>query len=187
MSNRVIFLDRDGVINQYPGHGQYVVRLRDFKMLTGSAQAIAHLYRADYKIYVVSNQGGVAKGLYTRKTLKAMTDRMKRAVFKYGGRIHRVLYCLHTKDMDCACRKPRVGLLKTATQGRRIDRRHSYFIGDSLMDVKAGQAFGCKTILVLSGREKMKNAPDWNAAPDFIAKNLKQATRNILTHKYDRA
>lgn len=183
----VVFLDRDGVINRYPGDGKYVTGLSGFMFLPGSIQAIRSLSLAGYKIFVISNQAGVSKGLYSRAALKKMTVYMLKNIEKAGGRIEEVLYCLHTQEADCACRKPKTGLLKKATRGKKIDLKKSYFIGDSLMDVKTGKTFGCKTILVLSGREKLKNSPQWDVMPDFIAKTLSAAAKNILSEKYCRA
>ena len=185
--SRIVFLDRDGVINKYPGDGRYVTRVKDFKMLKGSLDAIKKLSQAGFFLFVISNQAGVTKGLYSKKTLKKITNLMLKNVNKYGGMVHKVLYCLHTLEMNCPCRKPKAGLLRKATKGKKVDFENSYFIGDSLLDVKAGKAFGCKTVLVLSGREKLKNAPQWDAAPDFIASSLSSAAKNILKNKYERA
>ncbi len=184
---KVVFLDRDGVINRYPGDKNYVTSIKTFRFLPGSLESIKQLSDAGYRLYVISNQAGVSKGLYTKKTLKKMTDFMLDHVKKAGGRIEKVFYCLHTEEMKCACRKPKDGLLRKAVKGKKIDLKNSYFIGDSLRDVKAGKTFGCKTVLVLSGREKLKNSSGWDVHPDFIAKTLFNATRNILSNKYDRA
>lgn len=184
---KVIFLDRDGVVNKYPGDRNYVTSLKGFKLIPGSLPAIKKLTLAGYKIFVVSNQAGVAKGLYSKKTLDQMTRFMLRSVLRAGGKIARVLYCLHTEEENCPCRKPKDGLLRKAVGKKIVDRKDSYFIGDSLRDVKAGKKFGCKTVLVLSGREKLKNSPGWDVSPDFIAKSLSDASKNILLHKYERA
>jgi len=184
---KFIFLDRDGVINKYPGDGKYVTRLRDFRFLPGSLRAVRLLTRAGYRIFVISNQAGVTKGLYSKEILDKMTDRMLAQARRQGGRIEKALYCLHTDAMNCACRKPKDGLLKQATTGQKVDKDNSYFIGDSLRDVKAGKLFGCKTILVLSGREKLKNAGRWDILPDFIAKNLLAAAKHITANRYERA
>lgn len=185
--NKIIFLDRDGVINRYPGDRNYVTCLKEFRFLPGSLKAIRLLTEAGYHLYVVSNQGGVFKGLYSRETLQEMTQYMQDHVRKQKGKIQDVLYCLHPPDANCICRKPKDGLLRKAVCGRKIDRKETYFIGDGLMDMKAGKSFGCKTILVLSGREKLKNALSWDVLPDFIAKNLLDAAQHILRHQYERA
>jgi D-glycero-D-manno-heptose 1,7-bisphosphate phosphatase len=184
---KIIFLDRDGVINKYPGDRLYVTSLKKFKFITGSIEAIARLSRAGYKIFVISNQAGVEKGLYSQKTLDAITQRMMRSVEVRHGVINGVYYCIHAKEMGCGCRKPKTGLLKQATSGFKVDKNNSYFIGDSLKDVEAGKRFGVKTILVFSGREKLKNVPQWDILPDFIASDLYSAASNITKHRYERA
>jgi len=184
---KIIFLDRDGVINKYPGNRKYVTSLKTFKFLSSSLWAIKTLSKAGFKIFVVSNQAGVSKGLYSKTELNKITRFMLKRVKKAGGRIEKVLYCLHAEKMNCSCRKPQIGLLKNAISGKRVDFDNSYFIGDSLVDVKTGRTFGVKTILVFTGREKLKNAPDWDVQPDFVAKALKDAAKNIISGKYHRA
>lgn len=184
---KVIFLDRDGVINKYPGDESYVLSRREFRFLPGSIKALKLLTEAGFKIYVVSNQAGVSKGLYSRDELDKITELMKSTARRKGGRIEKVLYCLHTSDDNCSCRKPKAGLLEQAVRGKKIDLSNTYFIGDSIRDVLAGKCFGCKTILVLSGREKLKNAQKWETLPDFIANDLLDAARHILGGKYERA
>lgn len=184
---KIIFLDRDGVVNKYPGHGRYVTRLSEFRFLRGAKAAIRKLTSDGYRIFVVSNQAGVAKKIYTKKTLSEITRFMKSEVEKAGGKLHRVLYCLHAQKSNCSCRKPKPGLLREATKDMSVDFGRTFFIGDSLMDVTAGRAFGCKTILVLSGREKMKNASQWDVVPDFVARSLSEAAKNIIANRYDRA
>lgn len=186
-TEKIIFLDRDGVINKYPGDRNYVKNLKEFKFLRGSLTAIRMLSNAGFNLYVISNQAGVSKKLYSKKTLDLLTRYMLKNVNKAGGKIRQVLYCTHSKDADCECRKPNTGLLDRAVKGKKIDLARSYFIGDSIKDVQAGRRFGCKTILVLSGREKLNNAPNWETAPDFIAKSLSDAAKKIVKKKYERA
>ena len=184
---KVIFLDRDGVINKYPGDKKYVTGPKAFRLLKRALLGIKLLHRSGYRICVVSNQAGVGKGLYAKKTLNDMTRTMTDAVKKSGGKITRVLYCTHLPDAHCSCRKPGVGMLRRAAKGVKIDFEDSYFIGDSMIDVKTGKNFGLKTILVFSGREKAKNASRWESQPDFVAKDLLEAAKNIVGRKYDRA
>jgi D-glycero-D-manno-heptose 1,7-bisphosphate phosphatase len=184
---RVVFLDRDGVINRFPGRKKYVTHLKKFKLLSGAREAVALLTRHGYRLYVISNQAGVAKGLYPKSELDRMTRYMLKELRKAGGRIHSVRYCLHRSDAGCSCRKPRTGNLRRATRGLRVDKKNSYFIGDSVMDILAGRSFGCKTVMVLTGREKAQDASGWETQPDFVARNLLAAARNIAAGRYDRA
>jgi histidinol-phosphate phosphatase family protein len=179
---RVIFLDRDGVINKYPGHFKYVTSSRYFKFLRGSQKAIRRLTKAGYKLFIISKQAGVSKGLYSQGMLDKITNIMLRRIQRQGGKIEKVLYCIHQEGQNCSCRKPKIGLIKQALKlvNEKVNLKKSFFVGDSIRDVKTGKNAGCKTILVLSGRESMDNMANWEAQPDFIAKNLPQAVDIIL-------
>jgi D-glycero-D-manno-heptose 1,7-bisphosphate phosphatase len=184
---KYIFLDRDGVINKYPGDKKYVVSLRGFRLLKNALEGIRILHQAGYRLCVISNQAGVAKGITTKKALETITHFMLAAIKKSGGKIHRVLYCTHLSDAKCSCRKPNDGLLRKATRGVKVDLKDSYFIGDSMIDVKAGKKFGLKTVLVFSGREKSGYVSQWDTPPDFVAKDLLSAAKKIISRKYERA
>jgi len=184
---KVVFLDRDGVINRFPGRKKYVTSLKRFKLFRKSLEAIALLTAHGYTLFVISNQAGVSKGLYSKTELTRMTRHMLKEIRKAGGRVRRVLYCLHHTDAGCACRKPRIGNLKTATRNMRVDKKNSFFVGDSTMDILAGKTFGCKTVLVLTGREKACDPSRWETQPDFVARDLLTATKNIIGERYDRA
>ena len=180
---RVVFLDRDGVINKFPGHGNYVTHLRDFYFLPGALKAIKQLTTAGCAIFVVSNQAGVGRGLFPKENLKEITDHMLTQVQKTGGDIQKVFYCIHPSEKNCDCRKPRIGSLKKAF---RLVRQKTpaplegYFVGDAKMDIEAGRTAGCTTILVLSGKETRRTIRDWVIQPDYIAKNLLGAIKIIL-------
>lgn len=169
---KVVFLDRDGVINRYPGDKLYVTSLAKFKFLPKARQAIALLAKAGFKIFVASNQAGVGKGVYSRKTLDLITARMLEGIKKAGGKIDRVYYCTHRKEACCACRKPKPGLLRQAARKFKFNLKNAYFIGDAIRDVFTAQAAGCKSILVLTGKEKLKNQKKWGTKPDFLFKNV---------------
>lgn len=172
---KVIFLDRDGVINKYPGDRLYVTSLKKFRFLPGVKKAIAQLTKAGFKLFIASNQAGVGRGIYAKRTLEAITAKMLSAIEGAGGKIDKVYYCLHRKDAGCLCRKPRPGLLKKAARKFRFNLQKSFFLGDSVQDVVTAQAAGCKSILVLSGKEKPANQKNWEAKPDFIFKDLRAA------------
>ncbi len=169
---KVIFLDRDGVINKYPGDRLYITSLRKFKFLPRAKQAIALLNRKGYSIFVASNQAGVAKGTYAQKTLDAITQYMLDEIRKAGANIDKVYYCVHRKDARCVCRKPKTGLLKKAAGEFKFSLKGAYFIGDTIRDVLTARNAGVKSILVLSGKEKLTNQENWEAKPDFVFKDL---------------
>lgn len=177
---KVVFLDRDGVINKYPGDRQYVTSLKKFKFLPNAKKAIALLSRKGYKIFVASNQAGVGKGIYSQKTLAAITAKMIAEINKAGGRITKVYYCTHRKDAGCPCRKPRPGMLENCAKEFKFSLRGVYFIGDTIRDVFTAQAVGCKSILVLAGKEKKANQKNWEAKPDFVFKDLLAAAKFLI-------
>jgi len=178
--NNIIFLDRDGVINEFPGHGEYVTTLKGFKFIKGSKEALALLKEHGFDVYVVSSQGGVSKGLFTKEKLDKITKNMLTQIEKSGGRIKKVLYCLHTKEDNCDCKKPKTGLFVKAVGNIGDDLKNIYFIGDDKIDIEAGRNLGCKTILVLSGKTNKRDLHSWEFLPDVIAYNLLEAVKKTV-------
>ena len=181
----VVFLDRDGVINKFPGRGKYITSLKEFKFIPGSLEAVKNLTQAGFEIFVISNQAGVAKGIYSKATLKNMTSNMLKMIKKAGGKIKKVLYCLHRESDNCPCRKPKTALINKALKSlsKPIDRKHSYLVGDDISrDILMGKTARLSTILVLSGREKIKERSHWQIQPDCVVKNLSQAARFIINN-----
>jgi D-glycero-D-manno-heptose 1,7-bisphosphate phosphatase len=179
--NKTVFLDRDGVINKYPGHGKYVTSWKGFRFLPRAKEAIAQLTRGGFRIFVVSNQAGVNKGLFSKKSLDYLTGNMLREIEKAGGRIDEVYYCVHRRDENCLCRKPKRGSLEAARRKYRVRLKGSFFIGDTMTDMLTAHNAGCASILVLSGSEKISRRNTWEAQPDFIFRNLYQAVQFILS------
>ncbi len=175
---KVIFLDRDGVINK--DLERYTTSWDEFEFLPGAKEALAKLVQAGFRIVIISNQAGVAKGLYTKKTLDEITDNMLREIEHAGGKIDSIYYCLHQTSDNCSCRKPKPGLLLKAQKELNIDLAQAFFIGDSRRDVLAGKAAGCKTIIVLSGKSKIE---DLDVKPDYIARDLFSAVEKIILKK----
>ncbi|MDP8265219.1 MAG: HAD-IIIA family hydrolase [Candidatus Aceula lacicola] len=180
---KIVFFDRDGVINEFPGFGNYVTKVKNFHFIKGSIDTIVDLTNRGYHIFVVSNQAGVAKGIYSAKKLKQINDYMMRHVKKAGGRIKKVFYCMHRSDAGCDCRKPNTGSIERALKiinKKSKDAKYAYFVGDDKTDIEAGHNAGCKTILVLSGKNRRKDAKNWVVQPDFIAKTLSDARKIII-------
>jgi D-glycero-D-manno-heptose 1,7-bisphosphate phosphatase len=180
---RAVFLDRDGVINKYPGDKSYVSSWKEFKFLPRVKPAIAKLYKSGFKIFVISNQAGVGKGLFTQDALDRITANMLRSIERSQGRIKAVYYCTHRKEENCPCRKPKSGLIDIARRKYPLDLKKSFFIGDTIRDVDTAKAAGCKSILVLSGKEKLSNRSKWEPQPDFVFKDLFKATEFIINQK----
>lgn len=177
-----IFLDRDGVINRDPGGTRYVTSWKEFKFLPRAKKTISLLNQRKYHIFVISNQAGISKGIYSQDALSEITRNMLEELQKSSAKIDGVYYCTHRDEDNCSCRKPKGGLVRSAIKGRKVNLKRSFFIGDTIRDVKTAKAVGCKSILVLSGKEKLANRKNWEAQPDFIFKNLYEAGKFILNH-----
>ncbi|HNW39742.1 MAG TPA: HAD-IIIA family hydrolase [Candidatus Omnitrophota bacterium] len=174
---KIIFLDRDGVINKYPGDRLYVTSLKKFRFLPRAKKAIVLLSNAGFKIFVASNQAGIGKGIYAQKTLDLITAKMLKDIENAGGRLSKVYYCTHRKEAHCPCRKPKPGLLKKAAREFKFSLKSAYFAGDTMRDVATAKAAGCKSILVLTGKEKLSDQGNWQLEPDFVFSDLLAAAK----------
>ena len=146
----IVFLDRDGVINE--NRPDHVKGWDEFRFLPGAPEAIARLTRSQVRVFVITNQAVVNRRLVPVGVLEDVQRRMLRAIEAHGGRVVDIAYCPHRPDELCACRKPRPGLILDLAAKHRLDLRDAVVIGDALTDVEAGVAAGCRTILVLTGR-----------------------------------
>ncbi len=178
MVKKIVFLDRDGVINRDPNG--YVTSWKGFHFLPNAKKAIRILSERGFGLIVISNQGGISKGLFTKESLNDITKKMLLSVSKSGGKISAVWYCPHKLEDRCSCKKPKTGLFKIATRGIKFNKNGSFFIGDSEVDIKAGKRFGIGTILVFSGKTKRKDLKNFKAKPDYTADSLLDAAKIIL-------
>jgi D-glycero-D-manno-heptose 1,7-bisphosphate phosphatase len=185
MTNRAVFLDRDGVINSYvynPDFGTLDSPSNpdEFHLIDGVPEAIQAMRDLGYLVLVVSNQPGIAKGKFTPALLDAITLKMRRAC---NDNIHDVFYCLHHPNAvlpeyraECDCRKPKPGLLLQAAKSWNIDLASSFMIGDGLTDIAAGHAAGAATILVSPRKCYLCDEIDkHHAMPDFVVPDLPRA------------
>ncbi len=183
---KIVFLDRDGVINQFPGNGNYVTKVKDFHFIPRSLDAIRILTEDDYYIFIISNQAGVGKGIYSKTKLNQITHNMLKRIRQHGGRINDIFYCTHRSDVGCDCRKPGIGSIRKALGVFNKSIRsagYTYFIGDTVTDIQTGKNAGCKTIFVLSGRENRRHLRKKKVIPDFIAQDLFAAVKIIQTRE----
>jgi D-glycero-D-manno-heptose 1,7-bisphosphate phosphatase len=147
---RVVFLDRDGVINDN-SQIQYVSEWEEFKFLPDTAKAIKCLNDNKIKVILITNQSGINRGLLTHEKLDDIHEKMVSELSRAGARIDDIFYCPHRPDENCSCRKPRTGLLEKAREKYGMDFNHSWFIGDTESDVLAGEKAGCRTYLLKRG------------------------------------
>ena len=153
MGNKAVFIDRDGTINI---NVEYLDTPDEFKMYPGVAEGIRLLKENGYKIIVITNQSGIARGFFTEETLEKIHNKMKDELSEKGASIDAIYYCPHHPDEKCNCRKPNTGLLKKAIKDFDIDVKNSFFIGDRMIDVEAGSKIGVKTVLVPENKEKVE-------------------------------
>jgi histidinol-phosphate phosphatase family protein len=183
MSKKIVFLDRDGVINEFPGHGNYVTKVKEFHFIPGALDALRRLKENGYTVFVVSNQAGVGKKIYSQNKLDRITRLMNQEVKRNGGSIKKVYYCTHTTQHGCDCRKPGIGSIRAALTliKKPISHAvHAYFVGDTEVDVTAGKTAGCQTIFVLSGMSDRNMVRTWKVRPDYTVEDLAAATDIIL-------
>jgi D-glycero-D-manno-heptose 1,7-bisphosphate phosphatase len=177
-----IFLDRDGVIIDDVHH---LSAPSQVQIIPGSAEAIAALNRAGWPVVVVTNQSGVARGLFTLDVLHAVHRRISEQLLGKGARVEAYFFCPHHPAaevaeyrLECSCRKPRPGMLVRAARELGLDLAGSWMIGDRDTDLQAGAAAGTRTILVRTGYGASLDAAslDRNALNlEVVAKDLADA------------
>jgi len=145
----LVILDRDGVINF--DSPNYIKSPEEWRPLPGSIEAIALLSKAGYKVYIATNQAGLARGLFDLDRLNLMHEKLLGLVNEQGGKVAGIFYCPHHPDEHCHCRKPKIGLLEQISAHARQSLNGVPFVGDSLKDVQAALTMGCKPILVETG------------------------------------
>jgi D-glycero-D-manno-heptose 1,7-bisphosphate phosphatase len=168
--NKAIFLDRDGVLNH--DKVDYVYTIAEFKIFEGVKEALQLLKNKGFKLIIITNQSGIAKGIYETKDVYACFDYLQAET---GHHIDDMYFCPHHPKFDtvCACRKPGVKMITDAILKYDIDASQSYMIGDAQRDITAGKNAGVTAIHIHNGKESVENAhftfPNLWTAAQFIA------------------
>lgn len=153
---KAIFLDRDGVINSDIGH-YYIYRPEDFVINTGIIPSLKKFSEAGYLLFIITNQGGVAKGEYTEEDIAKVHEKMLGIFASEEILIKEIYYCPHHDSIaPCKCRKPSPYMINMAIDTYQIDREKSYMIGDSKRDIQAAQAAGIKGIKIEANEDISK-------------------------------
>lgn len=182
--SKCVFLDRDGTIIEDPG---YLHDVRDVKLLPGAALAIKSLREEGYKIVVVTNQSGIARGIITEENLDAIHAEICRLLAEDGAHVDAIYYCpfhpdgtveKYAKESDL--RKPQPGMLLRAAEEHDIDLTQSWMVGDAARDVEAGQRAGCKTIRLRTHTMHATGDTSEDAQADYTLRNIGAASRLIL-------
>jgi D-glycero-D-manno-heptose 1,7-bisphosphate phosphatase len=184
MPNRAVFIDKDGtLIEDVP----YNVNPKRIRLMPGAAQALPILHTVGYRLIVISNQSGVARGYFPEEALAGVEVRLRELLAQAGAPLTGFYYCPHHPDgmvpaysINCSCRKPAPGLLIHAANEHGINLEQSWFVGDILDDVEAGRRAGCKTILLNNGHET-----EWQLSaerrPHYLAINFLEVVSIIET------
>ncbi len=178
MTDRYVVLDRDGTINV--DSDLFIKSPDEWLPLPGSLEAIALFNKHGFKVVVITNQSGVARGLFDVATLDAMHDKMKRMAEAAGGCIDSVYSCTHGPGDDCRCRKPKPGMFEAFAEDRQADLENVYAVGDSFRDIEAALAAGARPILVKTGKglKTLKHHPELDIP---IFENLYDAAKYIVS------
>lgn len=144
---KVVFLDRDGVINRRMPEHEHVLNWGSFEFLPAVEEGIRILNEEGYVVVVITNQSCIARGQLTEAALNLIHEKMNQALIKNNAIISKIIYCPHD-DNQCSCRKPAVGMFLEFEKEMRVDKLNSYMIGDSVSDIKAGTNYGVRTIFI---------------------------------------
>lgn len=183
MKQPAVFLDKDGtLIENVP----YNINPDLIRLTPGVAEALPILHAAGYRLMVISNQSGVARGYFPEAALRAVETRLRDLLAQLGVPLSGFYYCPHHPDgsipayaVACSCRKPAPGLLRRAAMEQNLDLARSWFVGDILDDVEAGRGAGCRTILLANGNET-----EWQLSaqrlPHFVVTHFGQIAGIVM-------
>ncbi|PKM77879.1 MAG: HAD family hydrolase [Firmicutes bacterium HGW-Firmicutes-15] len=180
LPNKAVFLDRDGVVCLEKG---YISSPEQLELYPFTWEAITKLKEAHWKIYIITNQAGIARGILTEDDLKLIHQRLLELV-----PVDKIYYCPHHPygkaalpySIHCDCRKPAAGMILRAARENQIDLKHSYLVGDRASDILAGKKAGLITVLVRTGYGAMRL--EQPVEPDYIFADLRKLA-DFLTGK----
>lgn len=164
-----VFLDRDGTLIKDTG---YLADPAEVELTAGAGEALSALRDAGFRLALVSNQSGIGRGYFTWEEAEAVHARFAAELARHGIGLDDVRYCPHLPDAGCSCRKPAPGALIDSADSLDVDLAESFMVGDSITDVQAGRAAGCRTVVVGDDREAGRAAdlyaPDWAGVVEWI-------------------
>jgi D-glycero-D-manno-heptose 1,7-bisphosphate phosphatase len=176
-AGRAVFIDKDGtLIRDVP----YNVDPRHVSLTKGAGAALRCMKNEGYQLVVISNQSGIARGLFEEKDLLAVNRQIQRLLAPDGVEVDAFYYCPHGPGDECSCRKPKPGMILQAADERAIATRISWMIGDILNDIEAGNRAGCRTIHLDNGNETEWIKGDYRG-PSYSVRDLTEAA-DIICH-----
>ena len=166
-----VFLDKDGtVIENVP----YNVDPAHIRFTPRAGAGLHRMQQAGYKLIVISNQSGVARGYFPEEALRRVEERLREMLREFDVSLAGFYWCPHAPQDACACRKPESGLILRAAEEHGVDPRQSWIVGDAPSDVDAGQRAGCRTILIEAGSEAGRDLSP-QPTPDLRVSDLEEA------------
>lgn len=190
MGRPAVFLDRDGTLTR---EADYLRSVAGLRLLPGATEAVRRLRAAGFAVVLITNQSGIARGLYTEADLDLIHRELQRRLARRGTTLDAIYYCPHHPEVGkppyrrrCPCRKPAPGMLTRAIRDLDLDAVRSFCVGDSARDVAAGQRVGARTVLVRTGYGRRTEA-EAEAKPDHVARDLPEAVTWILAQRRRRA
>lgn len=180
---RLIILDRDGVIN-YDSKA-FIKSPDEWIAIPGSLDAIVKLNQAGFVVCIATNQSGVGRGLFTLETLDKIHEKMLAQLTALGGHIDEIVFCPHTPEDNCPCRKPKPEMITRLLTQSKILPENTWVIGDAYRDLEAGQAARCHTLLVKTGKgkETLREHPELK---HVCFADLNQAVEHLLSTQGER-
>jgi D-glycero-D-manno-heptose 1,7-bisphosphate phosphatase len=175
---RLILLDRDGVINV--DSPSYIKDAAEWLPIPGALDAIARLKSAGLMVGVCTNQSGIGRGLLDEAALGRIHQKLITSLAERGVQLDALEYCPHRPEANCACRKPRPGMLIRAMNRLGIAAADTLFVGDSLRDLQAARAAGCEAALVLTGKGRLNLDAAAALGVIWVAEDLAAVARKLL-------
>lgn len=181
MKQKVLFVDRDGVINK--DSSEYIKSWSEFEFLPRSLDAIRMLTSNGFDVIVITNQSAVHRNYLSKDDLETIHGKMKAAIKQHGGDIKDIFYCPHIPEDQCDCRKPKPGLIVRAQHKYDLDINNTVMVGDSGRDIACAKNAGCGgSILVRTGNgvKAEKRLKEKGMLPDYVVADLFDAARLII-------
>ena len=170
------FLDRDGTICE---DVNYLSRPEQIKLFPFASEAVRLLNENNFLVILITNQSGIARGFFDENALREIHEKLVSELFKQDAKLDAIYFCPHNSVDNCACRKPKAGMIEQAAKDFSIDLKNSWMIGDKWIDVETGFRAGTKTALVLTGYGQKDNQK-LERKPDIIAENLFETVEKII-------
>ncbi len=175
--NKAVFFDRDGTLIR---DTHYISSPAEIAFYRSSFAAIRLLKKAGYKLIIITNQSGIARGYFSREQLARIHGKMNRILKEHHAAVDGLYFCPHLPARKCSCRKPAIGMIKKARKDFNLDLKNSFFIGDKRTDIHCAHNFGGTAVLVLSGKGRKERPLFRRRKPRHVSPTLYDAARWII-------